>query len=86
MRQRLDPRLWQIGALTALLMYGVFVLRFEVTLLRAALIVGAAVATQRIFSKDLLSAVISGLSIALLLRSNQRSWSGRVRLLAQHHL
>src|SRR2546421_113027 len=64
MRQRLDPRLWQIGALTALLMYGVFVLRFEVTLLRAALIVGAAVATQRIFSKDVLSAVISGLSPA----------------------
>ncbi|HYU23647.1 MAG TPA: RnfABCDGE type electron transport complex subunit D [Thermoanaerobaculia bacterium] len=70
MRQRLDPRLWQIGALTALLMYGVFVLRFEVTLLRAALIVGTAVATQRVFSKDVLSAVISGLSLTLLLRSN----------------
>lgn len=70
MRQRLDPRLWQIGALTALLMYGVFVLRFEVTLLRAALIVAAAMATQRVFSKDVLSAVISGLSLALLLRSN----------------
>jgi Na+-transporting NADH:ubiquinone oxidoreductase subunit NqrB len=70
MRQRLDPRLWQIGALTALLMYGVFALRFEVTLLRAALIVAAAMATQRFFSKDVLSAVISGLSLALLLRSN----------------
>src|SRR5207237_406954 len=70
MRQRLDPRLWQIGALTALLLYGVFVLRFEVTLLRAALIVLAAVATQRFFSKDLRSALISGLSLALLLRSN----------------
>src|SRR5437016_9693120 len=76
MRQRLDPRLWQIGALTALLMYGVFVLRFEVTLLRAALIVAAAVGTQmiaerrRLASPSVLSAVISGLSLALLLRSN----------------
>ena len=70
MRQRLDPRLWQIGALTALLLYGVFVLRFEVTLLRAALIVLTAIATQRCFSKDLRSALISGLSLALLLRSN----------------
>ncbi len=88
MRQRLDPRLWQIGALTALLMYGVFVLRFEVTLLRAALIVGAAMATQMIAERrrlagwlgrvsrpgrrdaGILSAVISGLSLALLLRSN----------------
>jgi enediyne biosynthesis protein E5 len=67
---RLDPRYWQIGALTALLLYGIVVLRFEVTLLRAALIVLAAVATQRCFSKDLRSALISGLSLALLLRSN----------------
>jgi Na+-transporting NADH:ubiquinone oxidoreductase subunit NqrB len=70
MRQRLDPRLWQIGSLTALLLYGIFVLHFEVTLLRAALIVLAAVATQRCFSKDIRSALISGLSLALLLRSN----------------
>jgi len=67
---KLDPRYWQIGALTALLLYGVFALRFEVTLLRAALIVLVAIATQRCFTKDLRSAVISGLSLALLLRSN----------------
>ena len=70
MKPRLDPRLWQIGALTSLLLYGVFVLRFEVTLLRAALIVATAVVTQRFFTKDVRSAIISGLSIALLLRSN----------------
>jgi enediyne biosynthesis protein E5 len=70
MRPRLDPRYWQIGALTALLLYGVFVLHFEVTLLRAALIVLVAVATQRCFTKDIRSAIISGLSLALLLRSN----------------
>jgi Na+-transporting NADH:ubiquinone oxidoreductase subunit NqrB len=67
---RLDPRLWQIGALTALLLYGIFVLRFEVTLLRAALIVLTAVATQRFFTTDVRSSIISGLSLALLLRSN----------------
>jgi len=67
---RLDPRYWQIGALTALLLYGIFVLRFEVTLLRAALIVAAAVATQRCFTTDVRSSIISGLSLALLLRSN----------------
>lgn len=70
MRQRLDPRLWQIGALTALLLYGLFVLHFEVTLLRAALVIATAVATQRCFTKDIRSALISGLSLALLLRSN----------------
>jgi Na+-transporting NADH:ubiquinone oxidoreductase subunit NqrB len=70
MRPRLDPRYWQIGALTALLLYGVFVLHFEVTLLRAALIVLVAAATQRCFTVDVRSALISGLSLALLLRSN----------------
>src|ERR1043165_1538400 len=78
MRQRLDPRLWQIGSLTALLLYGIFVLHFEVTLLRAALIVLIAVATQRFFTTDVRSALISGLSLALLLRSNHL----RVLLLA----
>jgi Na+-transporting NADH:ubiquinone oxidoreductase subunit NqrB len=70
MRQRLDPRYWQIGALTVLLLYSIFVLRFEVTLLRAALIVATAVATQRFFTTDVRSSIISGLSLALLLRSN----------------
>src|ERR1051326_3341610 len=70
MRQRLDPRLWQIGSLTALLLFGIFVLHFQVTLLRAALILLAAVPTPRRLSKDIRSALISGLSLALLLRSN----------------
>ncbi len=73
--KRLDPRLYQIGALTLLLLYGVFILDFDVTLLRAALIVGTAIVTQRIASRmagiafDPKSASISGLSLSLLLRS-----------------
>lgn len=70
MKQRFDPRLWQIGALAALLLYGIVVLHFDVTVVRAALIVGTALATQRLFSTDLRSALISGLSLSLLLRSN----------------
>lgn len=76
MRTRLDPRLWQIGALAALLIYGVFALRFEVTLLRAAIIVAAAIAAQLVCARaaktpfDPRSAAISGLSLSLLLRSD----------------
>lgn len=73
--KRLDPRLYQIGALTLLFLYGVFFLQFDVTLLRAALIVGTAIATQKVASRlagiafDPKSAAISGLSLSLLLRS-----------------
>lgn len=74
-RNRLDPRLYQIGALTMLLLYGITALDFDVTLLRAAVIVGSAVAVQAICSRlwgvrfDPRSAAISGLSLSLLLRS-----------------
>ncbi|MEK6375216.1 MAG: RnfABCDGE type electron transport complex subunit D [Acidobacteriota bacterium] len=73
--KRLDPRLYQIGALTLLFLYGVFFLQFDVTLLRAALIVGTAIATQAAAARlagiafDPKSAAISGLSLSLLLRS-----------------
>ena len=73
--KRLDPRLYQIGALTLLFLYGVFFLQFDVTLVRAALIVGTAIATQAAASRlagiafDPKSAAISGLSLSLLLRS-----------------
>ncbi|HSP34488.1 MAG TPA: RnfABCDGE type electron transport complex subunit D [Thermoanaerobaculia bacterium] len=72
----LDPRLYQISALTLLLAYGVFVLHFDVTLIRAAAIVATAIATQSACSLlwrvrfDPRSAAISGLSLSLLLRSN----------------
>jgi Na+-transporting NADH:ubiquinone oxidoreductase subunit NqrB len=73
--KRLDPRLYQIGALTLLLLYGIFALDFEVTLFRAALLVAAAIGTQALFARlrnvafDPRSAAISGLSLSLLLRS-----------------
>jgi Na+-transporting NADH:ubiquinone oxidoreductase subunit NqrB len=73
--KRFDPRLYQIGALTVLLLYGIFALHFDVTLFRAVLLVGTAIATQAVCSRikhvafDPRSAAISGLSLSLLLRS-----------------
>jgi Na+-transporting NADH:ubiquinone oxidoreductase subunit NqrB len=73
--KRFDPRLYQIGALTLLLIYGIFALNFDVTLFRAVLLVGIAIATQALFARmtnvafDPRSAAISGLSLSLLLRS-----------------
>ncbi|HXH38058.1 MAG TPA: RnfABCDGE type electron transport complex subunit D [Thermoanaerobaculia bacterium] len=73
--KRFDPRLYQIGALTLLLLYGVFALHFDVTLFRAVLLVGTAIGTQALCARledvsfDPRSAAISGLSLALLLRS-----------------
>lgn len=74
--KRFDPRLYQIGALTLLLLYGIFALNFDVTLFRAAMLVGAAIATQAFCAAmkgiafDPRSAAISGLSLSLLLRSD----------------
>ena len=73
--KRFDPRLYQIGALTLLLLYGIFALHFDVTLFRAALLVGTAIRTQALCARlrnvafDPRSAAISGLSLSLLLRS-----------------
>jgi len=73
--KRFDPRLYQIGALTALLLYGIFALNFDITLFRAVLLAGIAIGTQAVFSRikhiafDPRSAAISGLSLSLLLRS-----------------
>ncbi|HEV7921514.1 MAG TPA: DUF2330 domain-containing protein [Thermoanaerobaculia bacterium] len=75
-----DPRHFQIAALTALLLYGIAVLRFDVTTMRALLIVGTALAAQWLCSKltkqrfDPRSALISALSLCLLLRSNNVGW------------
>jgi Na+-transporting NADH:ubiquinone oxidoreductase subunit NqrB len=76
MSGRLDPRYYQIGALTLLLLYGVAALGFDLTLGRAAAIVATAIAAQAAGSRlarvrfDPKSAAISGLSLSLLLRSN----------------
>jgi Na+-transporting NADH:ubiquinone oxidoreductase subunit NqrB len=71
-----DPRNYQIAALSLLLVYGMTQLGFDVTPMRAALILGTALAAQWACSKlrgirfDPRSAAISALSLCLLLRSS----------------
>ncbi len=90
--RRIDPRWWQIASLFGLLVYGIGVLRFDVTVTRSIAIICAASATQWLWSAAAMpplfsilrerrhgrrtpyfewkSALISALSICLLLRSN----------------
>jgi enediyne biosynthesis protein E5 len=72
-----DPRLYQIAVLSCLLVYGVFGLDFEVSLLQAAVLLGTALLTQAVCTRlwhlpafDPRSALISGLSLCLLLRTS----------------
>jgi Na+-transporting NADH:ubiquinone oxidoreductase subunit NqrB len=74
---RLDPRLYQIAALSALLAYGLLRLDLEVRPGQAALILATVLAAQyactrwwRLPAYDPRSALISGLSLCLLLRTN----------------
>jgi Na+-transporting NADH:ubiquinone oxidoreductase subunit NqrB len=71
-----DPRIYQILVLACLLVYGVFRLDFEIGAGRALLLVGTALLTQLAFTWlwrlpvfDPKSALISGLSLCLLLRT-----------------
>src|SRR5258705_3743798 len=73
----LDPRYYQIAVLSGLLIYGLGWLHFDITLGRAALLLSTALFTQYACTKiwglpkfDPKSALISGLSLCLLLRSN----------------
>ena len=73
---REDPRHFQIAALLALLLYGVSVLGFDIAPARALLILVSALTTQWILGRraglatfDPRSALISGLSLCLLLRT-----------------
>jgi enediyne biosynthesis protein E5 len=74
--KQLDPRLYQIGALSLLLLYGLTALDFDTTWFRAIFVIAAALGCQWACSKiwnikfDPRSAMISGLSLALLVRSN----------------
>ena len=79
---RLDARLYQISVLTALLAYGVFLLEFEITGGRAAAMLVGALLTQYACTRiwklpafDPRSALISGLSLCLLLRTNSVAWA-----------
>lgn len=87
-----DPRVYQIGVLSALLVYGMGWLDFEITLARAVLLLGTVLATQALCDRldgrlrpldcgeatarqrprpvNWKSALISGLSLCLLLRTN----------------
>jgi Na+-transporting NADH:ubiquinone oxidoreductase subunit NqrB len=72
-----DPRLYQIAVLSSLLLYGVLRLDLEVTAPRAAVLLGTALLCQLACSRlwrlpafDPRSALISGLSLCLLLRTN----------------
>ena len=75
--RRIDPRYYQIAILGALLAYGSAILDFDVSLPCAALLIGTAVVTQyactiawKLPAFDARSALISGLSLCLLLRTN----------------
>jgi enediyne biosynthesis protein E5 len=76
-----DPRLYQIGTLASLLVYGMGWLAFDITPERVALLLGTVLATQWLgdqlagtgvpFQSSARSALISGLSLCLLLRTNR---------------
>jgi len=75
-----DPRLYQIGTLASLLIYGMGWLDFEITPARVCLLLATSLATQAAcdrwtsrapFRQSARSALISGLSLCLLLRTNR---------------
>ena len=72
-----DPRLYQIAVLASLLVYGMAGLDFEITVARATLLLLTVLATQAICDRldgrpaNVRSALISGLSLCLLLRTNR---------------
>ncbi len=73
----MDPRIFQISALAGLLVYGMGWLEFEIGAAQAAITLGAVLLTQWLCSRlwkverfDPRSALISGLSLCLLLRTN----------------
>ena len=76
-RPPLDPRYYQIAVLSGLLLYGLGWLHFDITPGRAVLLLGTALLAQYACTQiwglpkfDPKSALISGLSLCLLLRTN----------------
>src|SRR5438093_173174 len=73
-----DPRVYQISVLASLLVYGMAWLDFDITVTRASLLLLTVLATQAICDRldgcrpvNVRSALISGLSLSLLLRTNR---------------
>jgi Na+-transporting NADH:ubiquinone oxidoreductase subunit NqrB len=88
-RTRFDPRLYQIAALSGLLAYGVVGLAFEVSIARVTLLLATALATQYVGGRlgglpgfDPRSALISGLSLCLLLRTNSEALAAGTAVVA----
>jgi len=84
-----DPRLYQISILTGLLLYGALWLDFEITPAQAGVTLGVALVTQALGSRlarfprlELKSALISGLSLCLLLRTRSLWLAAAVAALA----
>ena len=77
-RPRTDPRLYQIATLACLLVYGIGWLAFDISAARVCLVLLTAVGTQAVCDRligangiNIRSALISGLSLCLLLRTNR---------------
>src|SRR5262245_40698789 len=75
--RRFDPRWWQICCLSGLLCYGLFWLSFDTPLAQVAVTIGTAMLVQlgltrtlRIPGFEWKSALISGLGLCFLFRSN----------------
>jgi Na+-transporting NADH:ubiquinone oxidoreductase subunit NqrB len=73
-----DPRLYQIAMLASLLVYGMASLEFEITAARACVLLLTVLGTQAVCDRaagrrtvNVRSALISGLSLCLLLRTNR---------------
>ena len=73
-----DPRLYQIATLASLLAYGLFFLTFDITLVRVIVLLATVIVTQAVCDRvahqsavNIRSALISGLSLCLLLRTNR---------------
>jgi Na+-transporting NADH:ubiquinone oxidoreductase subunit NqrB len=88
-RGGLDPRLYQIAALSGLLAYGLLRLDLDVQPARAAIILTLALATQYTCTRrwhlpafDPRSALISGLSLCLLLRTTSTTLAVAAAVLA----
>ena len=73
-----DPRLYQIATLGSLLAYGLFFLNFDITVARVVVLLATVIVTQAVCDRvahqsavNIRSALISGLSLCLLLRTNR---------------
>jgi len=89
MRPPADPRAYQIASLATLLAYGWLALGFDVGAVQIAVTLGAALAAQHAFGSaaglprfDPKSALISGLSLCLLLRTDEPLLAAAAAVLA----